>query len=74
MVTFSIIFKINIKIEATTKKAITSYRKIFKTVTPLKIPPNLKNGKCSYKNTDNGFFKKYANIKTRKKPTVETTS
>ena len=45
------------KIDIAIKNANASYKNIFKAVTPFIIPPNLKNGRCSYKNTDIGFFK-----------------
>ena len=59
------------KIASTKKKAITSYTNIFKTVTPLKIPPNLKKGRFSYINTDTGFLKINASITTKIRPTEE---
>ena len=62
------------KIESIIRKAITSYTIIFKTDTPLNIPPKLKNGKCSYKKFDTGPFSKKANITDRIKPKAETNS
>ncbi len=38
------------------------------------IPANLKNGKCSYKKTDIGFFKINANITIKINPTDITNS
>lgn len=61
-----------ISIEKTIKNAIISYNAMFNTVTPFKMPPNLKNGRCSYKNMDTGFFSKNESITTSIKPTHET--
>lgn len=65
-------FSAIMRMEKTIKKAIISYNAMFKTVTPFKMPPNLKNGKCSYRKTDTGFFNKNESITTKINPTQET--
>ena len=72
VVASKMIFSAIIKIEKTIKKAMASYSAIFKTVTPFRTPPNLKNGRCSYKKTDTGFFSKNESITTNINPTQET--